>query len=92
MDFIHTSFGSFEEEIQSFYYHNWICDENSLRAYLFTPGMGPRKKLPEGFFSKTERISFAGTEYAHEWRGYMEGALESGECAAHAVLAALTSA
>ena len=88
-DFLVASFGSLEEEIQSFHYHNWICDEDSLGGYLSTPGVGQWKKLPHGFFPKTGRISFAGTEYAHQWRGYMEGALESGERAAHAVLSAL---
>ncbi|CAE7408947.1 mao [Symbiodinium natans] len=90
-DFLRASYGSLEEEIQSFHYHNWISDEDSLGAYMSTPGLGQWKKMPDGFFPKTGRISFAGTEYAHHWRGYMEGALESGERAAHAVLSALTS-
>lgn len=89
VDFLQASFGSLEEEIQSFHYHNWIGDEDSLGGYLSTPGMGQWKKLPNGLFPKAGRISFAGTEYAHQWRGYIEGALESGERAAHAVLATL---
>ena len=90
-DFLRASFGSFEEEIQSFHYHNWISDEDSLGAYMSTPGLGQWKKMPDGFFPKTGRISFAGTEYAHHWRGYMEGALESGERTAHAVLSSLSN-
>ena len=90
-DFLRASFGSLDEEIQSFHYHNWISDEDSLGAYMSTPGLGQWKKMPDGFFPRTGRISFAGTEYAHHWRGYMEGALESGERAAHAVLSALNS-
>lgn len=35
------------------------------------------------------RLHLAGTETAREWRGYMEGAVESGERAADEVLAAL---
>ena len=91
VEFLSASLGPLDEEILSFHYHNWISDENSLGGYLSTPGMGQWKKLPEGFLPKTGRISFAGTEYAHQWRGYMEGALESGERAAAAVLAALAS-
>ena len=34
----------------------------------------------------------AGTETASEWFGYMEGALESGERAAHEVISRLDSA
>jgi len=88
-EFLSASFGSLEEDIQSFHYHNWIADEDSLGAYVSSPAVGQWKKLSNGFFPKTGRISFAGTEYAHHWRGYMEGALESGERSAHAVLASL---
>ena len=90
-EFLRRSLGSLDEDIQSFHYHNWIGDENSLGGYVSSPGMGQWKKLPEGFFPKTGRISFAGTEYAHQWRGYIEGALESGERTAAAVLQALAS-
>eukprot|EP00438_Fugacium_kawagutii_P033837 Skav235846 [mRNA] locus=scaffold1931:384241:385593:- [translate_table: standard] len=89
--FISDSFQSLDEEIQSFHYHNWISDEDSLGAYLSTVGMGQWKNLPDGFFPKTGKVSFAGTEYAQQWRGYMEGALESGERTARAVLVALDS-
>lgn len=90
--FISDSFQSLDEDMQSFHYHNWISDADSLGAYLSTVGMGQWKNLPDGFFPKTGKVSFAGTEYAQQWRGYMEGALESGERTAQAVLAALDSA
>lgn len=44
---------------------------------------GAAWRVPHG------RIHFAGTESAVAWPGYMEGAIEAGERAAHEVLAAL---
>ncbi len=56
----------------------------------FPPGgwtaWGPWLRAPVG------RIHWAGTETATEWSGYMEGALQSGERAAHEALQALEPA
>lgn len=43
----------------------------------------------QGQFSNDGPIHFAGTEFAHEWRSYMEGALESAERATSQVIDAL---
>ena len=44
--------------------------------------LGPALRTPVG------RIHFAGTETATFWNGYMDGAVSSGERAAHEVLQA----
>jgi monoamine oxidase len=55
----------------------------------FPPGgwtaWGPYLREPIG------RIHWAGTETATDWSGYMEGAVQSGECAAQEVLALLSA-
>jgi monoamine oxidase len=55
-------------------------------------GYSSRRKINQWMTGKDclqkplERIYFAGTETALEWRGYIEGALESGERQAYKVL------
>jgi hypothetical protein len=46
--------------------------------------------IPSGRVLRTPvgRLHFAGTELATRWAGYMEGAIQSGERAAHEVLTA----
>ena len=68
---------------------DWTAEEFSRGCYgaHFTPGAwtsyGPALKEPVG------RIHWAGTEYAAEFNGYMEGAVRSGAQTAAEVLAAL---
>lgn len=81
-----ASFDGMDEEIEEFFYHNWIRDEDSLGGFMSFVGKGKWKLLSDGFFPSVGNIHFAGTEYAHEWRGYIEGALESGERTARKVL------
>lgn len=65
---------------------DWPAEEWSRGCYegLMAPGVmtayGRALREPCG------RIHWAGTETAMEWAGYMDGALESGERAAHEVL------
>lgn len=67
---------------------DWMAEEFTRGCYgaHFTPGVwtayGHALREPVG------RIHWAGAEYATVWNGYMEGAVRSGEAAAHAVLTA----
>jgi len=91
-DLIKKSFEQMDEEIQELFYHNWIRDECSLGGYASHVAIGKWQTLLQGSFFPSisnSRVHFAGTEYAHEWRGYIEGALESGERTAKAVLSNL---
>ena len=67
---------------------NWLAEEWSRGCYVgvLAPGMlsqvAAALRAPEG------RLHFAGTETAVHHLGYLEGAVESGERAAHEVIAA----
>jgi len=67
---------------------DWAAEEWTRGCYgaHFPPGVwtqyGPALREPVG------RIHWAGSETAVHWMGYMDGALESGERAAHEVLEA----
>lgn len=69
--------------------HSWADDPWSRGCYgcHFTPGtwtdFGPALRAPIG------PLHWAGAEYATRWNGYMDGAIRSGEEAAHAVAAEL---
>jgi monoamine oxidase len=68
---------------------SWAEEEYSRGCYagFLPPGVltsyGEASRAPIG------RLHWAGTETATEWNGYMEGALQAGERAAHEALAAL---
>ena len=68
---------------------SWADEEYSRGCYgSFMPpgvwtGYGAALRAPVG------RLFWAGTETATEWSGYMDGALQSGERAAHEALTAL---
>jgi monoamine oxidase len=74
-----------------YYERSWIDEEYSRGCYvgMMTPGtwstLGPALREPVG------PIHWAGTETAVIWNGYMDGAIRSGEDAANAVLADLTT-
>ncbi|XP_078064890.1 amine oxidase [flavin-containing] B-like, partial [Mustelus asterias] len=65
---------------------NWMEEPYSGGCYasVFSPGVltsfGEVLRQPVG------RIHFAGTELANEWIGYMDGAVQAGERAAHEIL------
>jgi monoamine oxidase len=67
----------------------WADDEWARGGYagVFVPGTwtsyGEALRAPVG------RVHWAGTETALRWMGYIDGAIESGERAAHEVLARL---
>lgn len=72
-----------------YYERSWLDEEWSRGCYtgMLSPGtwstLGPALREPVG------PIHWAGAETAVHWNGYMDGAIRSGEDAAHAVLAGL---
>lgn len=91
-DLIKKSFGRMDEGIQELFYHNWIHDDCSLGGYASHVAAGKWQVLRDGAFLPSTgegKVHFAGTEYAHRWRGYIEGAMDSGERAAKTVLSTL---
>jgi monoamine oxidase len=67
---------------------NWNADPWSLGGYSSTRPLGGWAAAPDLFTSRG-RLHFAGTETATEWRSFMEGALQSSERAASAVMHSL---
>lgn len=65
---------------------DWSGDPWSLGGYFSHRGIGGWTTAPD-LFTPVGPLHFAGTETADEWRGFMEGALQSGERAAAEILA-----
>lgn len=65
---------------------DWSADPHSLGGYAGRRGLGGWGRAPD-LFSPCGRIHFAGTETAHRWRSFMEGAIESGQRAANEIKA-----
>jgi monoamine oxidase len=87
--YIETSYGCQAPPCLGFYRHDWIHDEFSRGAYTSRTAVGVLAKSNFFDISKPrDRVFFAGTETATEWRGYIEGALQSGERAAAQLAAA----
>lgn len=82
-------FGEEARNPKAYYEKAWIDEEFSRGAYvgMMTPGtwstLGPQLREPVGV------IHWAGTETAKIWNGYMDGAIRSGEDAAHSVVSSL---
>ena len=78
-----------EEALQPLDYveHDWSAEEFSRGGYnaVFPPSVltTVQHQLTAPL---ADRVHFAASELAVHWAGYMSGALESGDCAAHAVL------
>lgn len=68
---------------------DWNGDSFSLGGYASRRGKGAWCAVPD-LFAPSNRVHFAGTETATEWRSFMEGALQSAERVTAEVLAALT--
>ena len=66
---------------------DWMAEEYTRGCYgaHFAPGVWT--SYGEAWRAPIGRIHWAGTEYAPQWNGYMEGAVRSGEAAADAVAA-----
>ena len=65
---------------------DWSAEEFSRGCYgaHFAPGVWTA--YGEALRPSIGRIHWAGAEYAHEWNGYMEGAVRSGERVANLLL------
>ncbi len=83
-----TLFGPAARQPVEYLERDWSVEEWTRGCYaaLFTPGAwtqhGPALREPVG------RLHWAGTETATVWCGYMDGAIQSGERAAHEILSA----
>jgi monoamine oxidase len=75
---IETNFGVSEKPID-FYFFDWNNDEYSMGGYSSRREINQWNEARDCLQMPFERIFFAGTETALEWRGYIEGALESAE-------------
>jgi monoamine oxidase len=64
---------------------DWNADAWALGGYASSRGPGGWVEAPDLYASRGP-IHFAGTETATEWRSFMEGALESAERTARAVI------
>ena len=68
---------------------SWAEEEYSRGCYAGFLPPGALTSYGEALRAPIGRLHWAGTETATEWNGYMEGALQAGERAAHEVLTAL---
>ena len=77
--------------LQPLSYHelDWTVEEFSRGCYTGVCGPGVMSRMGEGWRGRVGGVGWAGTELAVEWAGYMSGAVESGERAAHEVLEGL---
>lgn len=70
----------------------WQHELYSKGALVPITAPGHLTKFADVYGRPVGNIHFVGTEYATEWKGYMEGALDSGERGAGEVIAALAQA
>lgn len=71
---------------------SWAEEEYTRGCYAGYMPPGVWTTYGEALRAPIGPLHWAGTETATEWNGYMEGALQSGERAAHEVIAALSRA
>ncbi len=64
---------------------DWSGDPWSLGGYSSHRGIGAWDSAPD-LFAPVGPLHFAGTETATEWRGFMEGALQSGDRVAREII------
>jgi monoamine oxidase len=69
---------------------DWNADPWSLGGYASRRPISCWSATPD-LFASSQRIHFAGSEAANEWRSFMEGALQSAERAADDVLCDLST-
>lgn len=67
---------------------DWNADPCSLGGYASRRGIGSWGLVPD-LFAPVQRLHFAGTETAVEWRSFMEGALQSADRVVDEILAEL---
>ncbi|KAH7128168.1 amine oxidase [Dendryphion nanum] len=72
-----------------FFEQIWMREEFSKGALVPVTALGHLTGLADVYGKRVGNLHFVGTEFAREWKGYMEGALESGERGAEEVVKAL---
>jgi monoamine oxidase len=87
-DFVQDSLGE-APPLEDFLYNDWNHAIYSRGGYASRMTLGHWVFAQDALQSPFGRIYFAGTETAREWRGYVEGALESGERQARLIAARL---
>ncbi len=65
---------------------DWMAEPFSIGGYASRRGIGGWKLAPD-LFAPLDRLYFAGTETAVQWRSFMDGAIHSGIHAAKLVIA-----
>lgn len=74
-----------------FFEQIWMHEKYSRGALVPVTAVGHLKQSAPVYGKPVGNLHFVGTEYAAEWKGYMEGALCSGEQGAAEILGALPS-
>ena len=72
-----------------FFEQIWKHEEFSRGALAPIPAIGHYTKFADVYGKPVGNIHFVGTEYSNDWKGYLEGALASGESGAKEVVDAL---
>lgn len=67
----------------------WKDEQYSHGALTPIPALGHYTRHAGAYGKPSQNLHFVGTEYSQEWKGYMEGALCSGEHGAAEVIALL---
>ena len=70
----------------------WKHEQYSHGALTPIPALGHYTRYAHVYGKPFQNMHFVGTEYSTEWKGYMEGALASGEQGAREVTAQLKAA
>jgi monoamine oxidase len=80
-------FGQAAARPEQYIERDWMAEEFTRGCYgaHFAPGVWT--SYGEAWRAPIGRIHWAGTEYAPQWNGYMEGAVRSGEATADTVAA-----
>ena len=85
LDALTRAFGPAAAQPMAYLDHDWSADEWARGGHGAIPAPGVLSEFGPMLTAPIGRIFWAGTETASAWRNYMEGALESGERAAHQV-------
>ncbi len=89
LDCLARYFGEQARAVKEYVELSWAEEEYSRGCYAGFLPPGVLTSYGEALRAPIGRLHWAGTETATEWNGYMDGALQAGERAAHEVLAAL---
>jgi len=74
-----------EIEVLDFTYHDWVADPYALGTWCSFRPQQTSKYLVQAQASEG-RLHFAGSDLANGWRGFMDGAIESGLRVARGIL------